>query len=68
MLSPITFYRRYDVLVLLCIIVLVYHVAYFLPASHSYTIPHIRHTVCHIGHNRHVKQDLSAMNATLGVR
>ena len=64
MLSYASSFKRYDVLILFFILILIWQIAHFIPPG-SYNLPNFQDIVIHAGHRDPV--DLSAGNATLGV-
>ncbi|MCJ1292566.1 hypothetical protein MMC34_004117 [Xylographa carneopallida] len=63
MLSYASSFKRYDVLILFLILILVWQVAHFIPSG-SYRLPNFRDIVKHVG--QHDPVDWTAGNATLG--
>ncbi|MCJ1318438.1 hypothetical protein MMC15_003766 [Xylographa vitiligo] len=63
MLSYASSFKRYDVLILFFILILIWQIAHFIPPG-SYNLPNFQDIVIHAGHRDPV--DLSAGNATLG--
>ncbi|MCJ1385904.1 hypothetical protein MMC17_009028 [Xylographa soralifera] len=63
MLSYASSFKRYDVLILFFILILIWQITHFIPLG-SYSLPNLHDIVNHAG--RHDPVDLTAGNATLG--
>ncbi|MCJ1282602.1 hypothetical protein MMC26_001927 [Xylographa opegraphella] len=63
MLSYASSFKRYDVLILFFILILIWQITHFIPLG-PYSLPNLDDIVTHAGH--HDSTDLTAGNATLG--